>query len=84
MISLNKKSKKLLLLQRNELLTKNQIFLRKKFGRFLFTNFLINYFEDKNLKKMLLIYLIKNLIHFKIFYKQSRKYIRYWMWIRNY
>jgi len=51
MISLNKKSKKLLLLQRNELLTKKQIFLRKKFGRFLFTNFLINYFEDKNLEK---------------------------------
>ena len=51
MISLNKRSKKLLLLQRNELLTKKQIFLRKKFGRFLFTNFLINYFEDKNLEK---------------------------------
>ena len=51
MLSLNKKSKKLLLLQRNELLTKKQIFLRKKFGRFLFTNFLINYFEDKNLEK---------------------------------
>ena len=34
MISLNKKSKKLLLLQRNELLTKKQIFLRKNLEGF--------------------------------------------------
>ena len=51
MIKLNRKSKKLLLLQRNELLTENQKWLRKKFGRFIFTNFLINYFQDKNLEK---------------------------------
>ena len=51
MIKLNTKSKKLLLLQRNELLTENQKWLRKKFGRFIFTNFLINYFQDKNLEK---------------------------------
>ena len=50
MIKLSKKSKKLLLLQRNELLTEKQILLRKKFGRFMFTNFLINYFQDKNLE----------------------------------
>ena len=50
MIKLSKKTKKLLLLQRNELLTKKQILLRKKFGRFIFTNFLINYFQDKNLE----------------------------------
>ena len=50
MIQLSKKTKKLLLLQRNELLTKKQILLRKKFGRFIFTNFLINYFQDKNLE----------------------------------
>lgn len=49
MISLNKKTKKLLLLQRNELLTPRQVYFRKKFGRFFFTNFLINYFQDKNL-----------------------------------
>ena len=48
MIKLNRKSKKLLLLQRNELLTETQKWLRKKFGRFLFTNLLINYFQNKN------------------------------------
>jgi len=51
MINLNSLSRKLLLLQRNELLTKRQKWLRKKFGRFIFTNFLINYFQDKNLEK---------------------------------
>ena len=51
MIRLNTKSKKLLLLQRNELLTEKQILLKKKFGRFFFTNFFINYFQDKNLEK---------------------------------
>ena len=51
MIKLNQKSKKLLLLQRNELLTKRQVWLRKNFGRFLFTNIFVNYFQDKNLEK---------------------------------
>ena len=51
MIKLNQKSKKLLLLQRNELLTKRQFWLRKNFGRFLFTNIFVNYFQDKNLEK---------------------------------
>ena len=51
MIKLNRKSKKLLLLQRNELLTETQKWLRKKFGRFLFTNLLINYFQNKKLEK---------------------------------
>ena len=51
MIKLNRKSKKLLLLQRNELLTETQKWLRKKFGRFLFTNLLINYFQNKNLEQ---------------------------------
>ena len=51
MIKLNRKSKKLLLLQRNELLTETQKWLRKKFGRYLFTNVLINYFQNKKLEK---------------------------------
>ena len=51
MIKLNQKSKKLLLLQRNELLTETQKWLRKKFGRFLFTNLLINFFQNKNLEQ---------------------------------
>tara|TARA_B100001939_G_scaffold223556_1_gene192372 strand:+ start:1221 stop:1931 length:711 start_codon:yes stop_codon:yes gene_type:complete len=51
MINLNSLSRKLLLLQRNELLTKRQKWLRKKFGRFVFTNILINYFQDKYLEK---------------------------------
>ena len=48
---LNYKAKKLLLLQRNELLTEKQNFLRKKYGRFLFTNFLIHCFQNKNIEK---------------------------------
>ena len=40
LIKLNNKSKKLLLLQRNELLTDRQKWLRRKFGRYMFTNFL--------------------------------------------
>ena len=52
MIKLNPKSKKLLLLQRNELQSKTQKFLRKKFGRLLFTNFFINYFQNKNIEKI--------------------------------
>ena len=51
MIKLNRKSKKLLLLQRNELLTDRQIKLRKKFGRFIFTNFFINYFQNTTLEQ---------------------------------
>lgn len=50
MINLSKNSKKLLLLQRNELLSKIQKNLRKKFGRFIFTNFLINYYHKKNIE----------------------------------
>ena len=49
MLKLNKKSKKLLLLQRNELLTEKQKWKRKKFGRFLFTNFFINFNQAKDI-----------------------------------
>ena len=52
MINLNNKSKKLLLLQRNELLSEKQKFLRKKFGRLIFTNFLINFYQKDNLEKL--------------------------------
>ena len=51
MISLNQISKKLLLLQRNELLSKKQNWLRKRFGRSLFTNLFVNYFQIKDLEK---------------------------------
>ena len=51
MINLNNKSKKLLLLQRNELLSEKQKFLRKKFGRLIFTNFFVNFFQNKYLEK---------------------------------
>ncbi len=50
MIPLNKKTKKLILLQRNELLSKKQKWTRKKFGRFLFTNFFINFNHPKDIK----------------------------------
>ena len=49
MLKLNKISKKLLLLQRNELLTNKQKWTRKKLGRFLFTNFFINFNQVKNI-----------------------------------
>ena len=49
MLILNNKSKKLLLLQRNELLTERQKWNRKKFGRFLFTNFFINFNQAKDI-----------------------------------
>ena len=51
MISLNRISKKLLLLQRNELLSKNQYWLRKRFGRLIFTNFFVNYFQLEDIEK---------------------------------
>ena len=51
MISLNRISKKLLLLQRNELLSKNQYWLRKRFGRFIFTNYFVNYFQIEDIEK---------------------------------
>ncbi len=40
----------MLLLQRNELLTKKQKWLRKKFGRLFFTNIFINFYQDKNIE----------------------------------
>ena len=52
MIKLNPKSKKLLLLQRNELLTTRQNWLRKTFGRLIFTNFFVNYFQVQNFEKI--------------------------------
>tara|TARA_B100001093_G_scaffold514584_1_gene588921 strand:- start:763 stop:1461 length:699 start_codon:yes stop_codon:yes gene_type:complete len=52
MINLNSISKKLLLLQRNELLSRKQKFLRKRFGRFIFTNLLINFFQKENIENI--------------------------------
>lgn len=51
MLKLNLRSKKLLLLQRNELLSKKQIILRKKLGRFIFTNLLVNFFQKQDIEK---------------------------------
>ena len=51
MISLNRISKKLLLLQRNELLSKNQYWLRRRFGRLIFTNFFVNCFQIEDIEK---------------------------------
>lgn len=47
----SKIEKKLLLLQRNELLSKKQFLLRKKLGRYLFTNYIVNFFQIKNLEE---------------------------------
>ncbi len=49
----DKLQKKLLLLQRNEFLSPQQIKIRKLFGRTLFTKYFINYFQYKNLSKII-------------------------------
>ena len=67
MIKLNPKSKKLLLLQRNELLTKTQNWLRKNFGRLIFTNFFVNYFQVQNFEK----------ITEELFYKEFKTFKNY-------
>jgi hypothetical protein len=51
-MNLNSKSRKLLLLQRNNLLSEKQKFLRKKFGRMFFTNIFINFYQNKNIAQM--------------------------------
>ena len=43
-LKIKKKHQKLLLLQRIDLISEKQRFIRKKFGRFLFTNLLVNFF----------------------------------------
>ena len=50
-MNLNFKSRKLLLLQRNNLLSEKQKFLRKKFGRMIFTNILVNFYQNKDILK---------------------------------
>ena len=71
MIKLNNKSKRLLLLQRNELLSEKQIWLRRKFGRFAFTNFFINFFQSKNIDKKTEDLFIKELNTFQNFLPQN-------------
>ena len=51
-MNLNSKSRKLLLLQRNNLLSEKQKFLRKKFGRMIFTNIFVNFYQNKNIAKV--------------------------------
>ena len=75
MIKLNSKSKKLLLLQRNELLTQKQILIRKRFGRFLFTNFFINYFQNKKIEKVTEELFLNELETFKAFLPDSAENI---------
>jgi len=67
LIKLNPKSKKLLLLQRNELLTETQNWLRKNFGRLIFTNFFVNYFQVQNFEK----------ITEELFYKEFKTFKNY-------
>ena len=85
MIKLNQKSKKLLLLQRNELLTQRQKWLRKKFGRLLFTNIFIHFFQNKNLEQITEELFLKEIETFKNFLPKSvKKYHGYWLWLRHY
>ena len=75
MIKLNQKSKKLLLLQRNELLTQKQRWLRKKFGRLLFTNIFIHFFQNRNLEYICEELFLKEIETFKNFLPNSPKNI---------
>ena len=75
MIKLNNKSKKLLLLQRNELLSNTQKWLRKKLGRLIFTNVLINYFQIKDLEKKTENLFLKEIETFKNYLPNSVKNI---------
>jgi len=43
-VKINKRHQKLLLLQRIDLISEKQRTIRKKFGRYLFTNFFVNFF----------------------------------------
>ena len=52
-------------MQRNELLTKKQVWLRKNFGRFLFTNIFIHYFQTGNIEKKTEILFLKEIETFK-------------------
>ena len=61
----------MLLLQRNELLTQTQNLIKKKFGRFLFTNFFINYFQNKNIEKITEELFLKEFETFKHFLPNS-------------
>ncbi len=75
MIKLNQKSKKLLLLQRNELLTQKQNWIRKKFGRLLFTNIFINFFQNKNLEQITEDLFLREVKTFKDFLPKSARNI---------
>ena len=52
-------------MQRNELLTNTQKWFRKKFGRFVFTNILVNHFQDKYLENNTEILFLKEIETFK-------------------
>ncbi len=75
MLKLNQKSKKLILLQRNELLTEKQKQLRKKFGRLLFTNIFINFFQHKNLEQLTEDLFLREIKTFEKFLPKSVKNI---------
>ena len=66
-MNLNTKSRKLLLLQRNDLLSDKQKILRKKFGRMIFTNILVNFYQNKNIGKVAEELFEKEMKTFKIF-----------------
>jgi len=46
-VKINKRHQKLLLLQRINLISEKQRIIRKKFGRFLFTNLFVNFFNPQ-------------------------------------
>ena len=58
-------------MQRNELLTETQNWLRKNFGRLIFTNFFVNYFQVQNFEKITEELFYKEFITFKNYLPNS-------------
>lgn len=70
---LHKQDIKNLLFQRNDLFSDKQIFLRKTFGRWLFTKFFIFFFKKKNIDRLYFQILQKEFENLAIFLKKIKK-----------
>ena len=75
-VKINKRHKKLLLLQRIDLISEKQRIIRKKFGRFLFTNFFVNFFiSQKEIENKINVEFLKEFNSIKNYLPKSSKNI---------
>jgi hypothetical protein len=75
-VKINKRHQKLLLLQRIDLISDKQRIIRKKFGRFLFTNFFIHFFiPQKEIEKKINEEFLKEFNSIKNYLPKSSKNI---------